>query len=227
MSLIVSSMAASLLNVPGTAVSPCSTVSRVTWPDIGAKIVVLSSELLRRSSRRDRPGRRACLAASTSALFTSTAVLSCSSCSSDDERARFCLLDLGRAIVAASCACSRLRLGLRELRAARRERRLRALDGGLRLRRVDLEQELAGLHHLAFLDGELDDLAADVGRDVDLGLRPHLAARRDRRDQVALLHRLDADFDRLVAALGGAERDRRRRARPAARRRSRSSISCP
>ena len=36
MSLIVSSVAASLLNVPGTAVSPCSTASRVMRPDIGA-----------------------------------------------------------------------------------------------------------------------------------------------------------------------------------------------
>ena len=36
MSLIVSSVAASLLNVPGTAVSPCSTTSRVTRPLIGA-----------------------------------------------------------------------------------------------------------------------------------------------------------------------------------------------
>ena len=36
MSLIVSSVAASLLNVPGTAVSPCSTARRVTRPVIGA-----------------------------------------------------------------------------------------------------------------------------------------------------------------------------------------------
>ena len=36
MSLIVSIVAASLLNVPWIAVSPCSTTSRVTRPDIGA-----------------------------------------------------------------------------------------------------------------------------------------------------------------------------------------------
>ena len=48
-------------------------------------------------------------------------------------------------------------------------------------------------------------------RDVDLGLRPHLAARRDRGDEIAPLHLLGAHLDRLVAALGGgqsADRDR-------------------
>ncbi len=36
MSLIVSNSAWSLLNVPGTAVSPCCTLSRVMRPFIGA-----------------------------------------------------------------------------------------------------------------------------------------------------------------------------------------------
>ena len=105
-----------------------------------------------------------------------------------DER-RILLLHRRRPIVGA-LRLLEVGLLLRQLRTGRRDLRLRALDRGLGLRLVDLEQELAGRDHLAFLDGELHDLAADVRRDVDLGLRPNLAARRDRSDEIALLNGL-------------------------------------
>ena len=54
MSLIVSIVAASLLNVPWIAVSPCSTFRRVTRPLIGATIVVLLELALRVAIRGGR-----------------------------------------------------------------------------------------------------------------------------------------------------------------------------
>src|SRR5207237_2368626 len=68
-------------------------------------------------------------------------------------------------------------------------------------RRIDLEQELARGHHLAFLDGEPDDAAADVGADVYLCVRLNLTAGSNRSDQIASLYLLDADFSGLVSAL--------------------------
>ncbi len=82
MSVMVSSVAASLLKVPGNAVSPCSTTRRVIRPDIGARIVVRARLL--RASRSDADDWSAfCEADSMSAVFTSTAVLSCSSSSAE------------------------------------------------------------------------------------------------------------------------------------------------
>ena len=105
------------------------------------------------------------------------------------------------ACACAACACADASAGLG------------ALHRRVVLRRVDLEQELALRDHLAFLHGEPHDAAGDVGGDVDLRARLHLAARRHRGDEVALLDRLDADFGRLVAAAS-------RRLMPADRRRS-------
>ncbi len=83
----------------------------------------------------------ACLRRLDSALFTSTAVRSCSSCSSEMS-CGFVFLIAADAVVAL-LRLIEVGLRLRELRAARREHRLDALDGRLRLRRIDLEQELA------------------------------------------------------------------------------------
>jgi len=47
------------------------------------------------------------------------------------------------------------------------------------LRRIDLEEELALRHHLAFLHRQPDNASTDVGADVDLGVRLYLSARRD------------------------------------------------
>ena len=82
MSLMVRRSAWSLLNVPGTAVSPCSTARRVICPLIGALIVVFARsdfEFLSAASAWSIE----CFAASNSAWFTSTVVLSCSSCSAE------------------------------------------------------------------------------------------------------------------------------------------------
>ena len=81
------------------------------------------------------------------------------------------------------------------------------LHGGNVLLGIDLQQEGAFLHQLAFLDGETDDATADVRGHIDLAPWLYLAAGRDRRHQVALLHGLDAHFNRLLASLRGRGRD--------------------
>ena len=141
MSAIVSSVAASLFNVPWIAVSPFSTLRRVTRPDIGAKIVVLPSELLRIAERRgglvDRVLRRLVqrlVDVDRRAQLLDLLV---------GDELRVGLLDRRRALVAL-LRLDQVRLGLRHLRAARRERRPRTrCTAASCLLRIDLEQELA------------------------------------------------------------------------------------
>ncbi len=82
MSLIVSSVAASLLNVPGTAVSPSSTTSRVMRPAhrrVDRRLA--RADLASLSAARDCSTE--CPDASTQRLVHVHGVLSCSSCSSE------------------------------------------------------------------------------------------------------------------------------------------------
>ena len=62
---------------------------------------------------------------------------------------------------------------------------LSALQLSLELFRIDLEQELTGLHALTLFDCDPSDAPRSLGRDVDLTLRLHLAGGRDDRFQVA------------------------------------------
>src|SRR5438552_456688 len=55
--------------------------------------------------------------------------------------------------------------------------------------------------HLSFLHRQTHYASADVGADIDLGVRLDLTARRHRSDEISLLNFLDADFGRLVATL--------------------------
>jgi len=70
---------------------------------------------------------------------------------------------------------------------------------------VDLEQELALADDLAFLDRQLDDLARDIGAQIDLGLWAHLPARRDRGHEITRLHLLGTHLDCLVLAFRGGQ----------------------
>ena len=110
------------------------------------------------------------------------------------------LLDVRGALIVALCLYEvGLRLCFLCLRRA--QRGFCALHRCDVLRRIDLEQELSLRDQSAFLHREADDAAADVRGDVDLRLRLHLAACRHGRDEIALLHGLDAHFGALVAAL--------------------------
>jgi hypothetical protein len=74
------------------------------------------------------------------------------------------------------------------------------VESGLERLGVDLEEEVAGMDELAFLEGDLDDLA------VDAGLHDH---------RLVGLHRADAAHDDgHVLLLGDARCDRNRRRRP-------------
>src|SRR5262249_27625835 len=86
------------------------------------------------------------------------------------------------------------------------ERRFRSGDAGLTAleltgerSRVDLEQKLAGLHALTFLDRDACHTAGGVGRHVDLALRLNLARGRDQGFQIAGANIFSSDARATVA----------------------------
>src|SRR4249919_234055 len=92
-----------------------------------------------------------------------------------------------------------LGLGLRRAHAG-----LQAVDAGEQLLPVQLDQQLALLDVVGFLDGQQDDLRADVGADVDFGVRLDLAGAVDLlHDQRALG---DGRFDLFAFALLALDR---------------------
>ena len=199
MSQIVSSVAASLFSVPWIAVSPFSTIEA---RDLARSSARGSSSCRARSRRR---AASPCAwstwycAASSVALVTSSAVRSCSSCSSDTS-CGLALLDLRRPLVVVAAPAPRWPRACRSWRPGAPP----ALPASARPRpgtsRDRSAEQLALGHHLSLLDGELDDAPGDVGAHVDLGVRLDLPAGGDRRDEVASLHGLDAHLDTLGAA---------------------------
>jgi hypothetical protein len=89
----------------------------------------------------------------------------------------------------------------------------RALHAGEVLLAVEFDQQLALLDVVAFLDGQAGDLGADVGADVDLGVRLDLAGGVDLLHDLRALDRHDLDFLCLVVLAvhdgeaAGAQRD--------------------
>ena len=84
------------------------------------------------------------------------------------------------------------------LRARRRERRRRLVEGRREVARVDLKEELPLLHLLAFLDPQVRDPAHRIGADVDEALRLDLARGRHDGLQIPLLDRFDVDDDAVL-----------------------------
>ena len=82
---------------------------------------------------------------------------------------------------------------------------LAAVECGLVAGRVEAQEDLALLHVVAFLDEELGDARGDVGADVDLPGRAHVAARGDGGDQIAVAHRVDPDRCAVLPAEGHAD----------------------
>ena len=76
--------------------------------------------------------------------------------------------------------------------------RLQVGDVGVRL---DLEQQIAGVNQLAFLDGQGDDFAGYLGADDDLGDRLDFAGRDDRLRDIAPFYGVGLDDERLFALL--------------------------
>ena len=91
---------------------------------------------------------------------------------------------------------------LRRLRLCLRDCRLRPPDSGLVSCRIDAEEKVALFHPVSLVHRQLDHPAADVGADLDLPLRLHVAAGRDNGNQIAPRHHLRADFRSLVAIRG-------------------------
>ena len=86
---------------------------------------------------------------------------------------------------------------------------LSALQLSLELFRIDLEQELTGLHALTLFDCDPSDAPRSLGRDVDLTLRLHLAGGRDDRFQVARTECFGLNIEAGVATviqIGGDNR---------------------
>src|SRR5207342_1893010 len=63
---------------------------------------------------------------------------------------------------------------------------------------VELDQQLARFDVVAFLDRQPDDLRADIGTDVDLGVRLDLAGTVDLLHDLRALDRSQLDLLRLV-----------------------------
>ena len=82
------------------------------------------------------------------------------------------------------------------------------VEGGLERARVDLRQEIAGLDHLAFGEGDLDDLAVDAGADGHRVLGLDLAEPVDEDGIVGPRRRGHRYDGRLRRAGGGAGRRR-------------------
>ena len=72
--------------------------------------------------------------------------------------------------------------------------RLAALELSLERARIDLEQELAGAHALAFFHRETRDPSHRVGGDIDLALRLDLARRGDDGFEIADAQRFHGDL---------------------------------
>lgn len=102
-----------------------------------------------------------------------------------------------------------------ERRFCAAERRLAAFDPCAQCPRVDLHEELAKRHPVAFVDREVDDSSGCIGADVDEPLRLNLAGRRHEGLEVAGADRLGGDHRRRGAArppgvsAGRAERNQR------------------
>ena len=117
-----------------------------------------------------------------------------------------------RSRLARACSTDGARLLQRRLGGG--DAGLAALQLAFERARIDLEQELAGLDALAFLDREPRDAAHGVRRDVDLTLRLDLARRRDDGFEVARAERFGVDAQAGVAPEvqvgrddGGADHD--------------------
>ena len=85
------------------------------------------------------------------------------------------------------------------------------VEGGLERARVDLRQKVAGLDHLAFIEGDLDDLAVDAGADGHRVLGLRLAEPVDEDGIVGPRRRSHRNDGRLRRVGGGAGRRRRLR----------------
>ena len=193
----------------------------VMRPLIGARIVVLARLVL--ASRTDAVDcSTLCVEASRRASFTSSWVLVCSRSASDTSCGLVFRISTLRDQERWACrkfarACAACAPGGRQApprHAARRPRRPR----------IDLQEEVATLHHLAFLDGQPDDASADVGGDVDLGpLTRPLAVTDATRSRFSI--GLDTHLGGLSPRFAAVVANTRRR-QPPPLRRSTTSLSC-
>src|SRR4249919_968482 len=100
---------------------------------------------------------------------------------------------LDHALGLVAVVAGELRLRLRRTHAG-----LEAGDAREQLLPVELDQQLALLDVVAFLDRQPDDLGADVGTDVDFGVRLDLAGAVDLLHDLRALDRSHFDLLRLV-----------------------------
>ena len=90
------------------------------------------------------------------------------------------------------------------------EGRLTAVDDGLQVLRIDLEQKLSGRDPLPFIHRQTGDPAHRAGAHFDRQLRLDSAGRGDDRDEIASFDRLDVHLRRVGALeqqIDGDERD--------------------
>ncbi|MPM55205.1 hypothetical protein SDC9_101998 [bioreactor metagenome] len=95
----------------------------------------------------------------------------------------------------------KIKLGVLEQRLIAQQRALHLVQRGLVAARVDLGQQLAGLHLVAFLEVQLDQLARCLGTHHRRGPCVHGADGADQHPHVAPLHHASRHRLRLRAAL--------------------------
>ena len=164
-----------------TTVSPASTFSRVTFPDMGALMMVLESWSWV-SSRAAWAWETPNSDASKRAWATSRAVAASSTCcrltsvESLVQRARHpVVVPLG--LQAVGPLLGGLGLGLAEAG-------LSPGNGGLQLAGIDAEEDFSLGHVIPLFHVQLDDPAHDIGADIDGPPGPDVPAHRDGGHQV-------------------------------------------
>ena len=172
----VSSTVPALFMVPTTAVSPSSMLRRVTMPSIGDFDAHLAQVGLGVLERRRLLLASACCCVRTFCSCGAQVLLADARARS--RRARTARAWSGRPSTAPagacrlscaslSCACVELSsasLSCSALRLRRAERRLAARHAGAQVARVDLQQELALLDAVAFVDRQLGHAARSCRR---------------------------------------------------------------
>ena len=205
MSATVSSCVPALFIVPTTTFSPSSMLRRVTMPSNGAierhlpQVVaagverggLLLDHLLARFGRRSARARSSVSRTFSVGSPPDRGVSCVVSCCAHSSRCRFTWSRRAQVRPRGLDVDPRLR----EPGARAGDRRLAALHRAAQGVRVDLEQELARLHAVAFLDGQPGHAAHLHGADVHEALRLDLARGRDDGLEVALLHGLGVDVD--------------------------------